>query len=158
MTSSAEHAGAGEYPKGENGMIVRQMMRKTPITVSPTASLYEAAQKMKEHCSATVLVVEKGSKLKGILTGMDVVTAVADSKDPKSTYVCEIMSAYPVTVDAEADISSALEIMKRTSIGRLPVIEGGSLVGLLSSDDIASGMKEACSPLTDVEGPRLSKN
>jgi len=124
-------------------MLVRQRMHKELVTVLPSSFVHEAALKMKEHGIGSVLVVEEGWKLKGILTDRDIaMTVAADARDPKTTFVQDIMTTDPVTVSANADIDSALRIMKRANIRRLPVTEDGKLVGLLSSADVAAEIRE----------------
>ncbi len=124
-------------------MLVRQRMHKELVTVLPSSFVHEAALKMKEHGIGSVLVVEEGWKLKGILTDRDIaMTVAADARDPKTTFVQDIMTTDPVTVNANADIDSALRIMKRANIRRLPVTEDGKLVGLLSSTDVAAEIRE----------------
>ncbi|MCL5022605.1 MAG: CBS domain-containing protein [Nitrospirae bacterium] len=124
-------------------MLVRQKMRKELVTVLPSSTVYEAALKMKEHRIGSILVVEEGWKLKGIFTDRDIAMAVAaDSKDPKTTFVSDIMTTDPITINADADVDTALGLMNRTNIRRLPVTEGGWLVGLLSSADVATGIRE----------------
>lgn len=124
-------------------MIVRQIMQKQLITVLPSSTVHEAAIKMREQAVGSVLVVEEGWKLKGILTDRDITMAVAaDAKDPKITCTCDIMTTDPITLNSDADIDSALRIMNRANIRRLPVTENGKLVGLLSSADLATEMKE----------------
>ena len=124
-------------------MLVRQKMHKELVTVLPSSFVHEAALKMKEQGIGTVLVVDEGWKLRGILTDRDIaMTVAADSKDPKTTYTCDIMTVDPITINADADIDSALRIMNRANIRRLPVTENGKLVGLLSSADVAAEIKE----------------
>ncbi len=133
-------------------MTVRQKMQKELVTVLPSSSVHEAALKMKEHRVGSVLVVEEGWKLKGLLTDRDIAIAVAaDSKDPKTTYACEIMTLDPITINADADIDSALRIMNRATIRRLPVTENGKLVGLLSSADVATEIREEFDQFVGLE-------
>lgn len=123
-------------------MVVRQKMQKELVTVLPSSSVHEAALKMKEYGVGSVLVVEEGWQLRGILTDRDIAIKVAaDFKDPQTTYVADIMTD-PITVDAAADIDSALRIMDGANIRRLPVTENGKVVGLLSSADVASEIRE----------------
>lgn len=124
-------------------MIVRQIMQKRLVTVLPSSTVHEAALKMKEHRIGSLLVVEEGLKLKGIFTDRDIAMAVAsDFKDPKTTSVSDIMTTDPITINADADIETALGLMSRANIRRLPVTEGGWLVGLLSSADVATEIRE----------------
>ncbi|HAM50714.1 MAG TPA: CBS domain-containing protein [Nitrospiraceae bacterium] len=118
-------------------------MHRELVTILPSSSVHEAALKMKEQGVGSVLVVEEGWKLRGILTDRDIsMTLAADSKDPKTTYAGDIMTIDPITINADADIDSALRIMNRANIRRSPVTENGKLVGLLSSTDVAAEIKE----------------
>ncbi len=138
-----EPPGEAILPRKEDTMIVRKLMQKELVTCLPSATVHDAAAKMKEYNVGSVLIVEEGWKLKGILTDRDITLSVAaDSKDPKSTFVYDVMTADPITVNAEADVDSALRIMNKANIRRLPVIEDGKLVGLLSSADLATEIKE----------------
>ncbi len=124
-------------------MLARQLMQKDVITVLPSSTVHDAAVQMKEHHIGSVLIVEEDRKLRGILTDRDIVmTIAADSKDAKSTQVRDVMTADPVTINADADVDSALRVMNREHVRRLPVTENGRLVGLLSSADLAAEIRE----------------
>lgn len=133
-------------------MFVRQLMQKEVVTVSSTATVHDAAAKMREYNVGTVLIVEEGWKLKGILTDRDIALAVAaDSKDPRTTYAYDVMTADPITVKSDADIDSALRIMNKANIRRLPVMDDGKLVGILSSADLAAEIKEEFTQFIGLE-------
>ncbi len=124
-------------------MLARQLMHKELVTILPSATVHEAALKMKEYGVGSVLVVEEGWKLRGILTDRDIAIKVAaDGKEPGVTPARDIMTKDPITIDAGADLDSALKTMKKATIRRLPVTEDGKLVGLLSSADLAAEIKE----------------
>lgn len=133
-------------------MLVKRLMRKELITISPSATIHDAASKMKEQNVGSVLVVDEGWKLKGILTDRDIALYVAaDSKDPRSVHAYDIMTPDPITVDADADIDSALRIMNRANVRRLPVTENGKLAGILSSADLATEIKQEFSQFMGLE-------
>jgi CBS domain-containing protein len=133
-------------------MIVRQLMHKELVTVSPSATIHDVASKMKEFNVGSVLIVEEGWKLKGILTDRDItLTVAADSKDPRTTYAYDVMTADPITINSDADADSALRIMNKANIRRLPVMENGKLVGLLSSADLAAEIKEEFTQFIGLE-------
>jgi CBS domain-containing protein len=119
-------------------MFVRQCMEKTMVTCQPNASLQEVCRKLKEYEVGSVLIVDEGWKLKGIVTDRDVALAIGtDSKNPANTFACDIMTADPLTIDFEADLDSAIRVMNRSHVRRLPVTEHGKLIGILSSSDVA---------------------
>jgi len=136
----------------EGAMLARQLMQKDLITILPSATMFDAAVKMKEYHVGSVLVVEEGWKLKGILTDRDIAMTIAeDSKDPRTISVRDVMTADPITINSDADVETALRVMNRAHIHRLPVTESGKLVGLLSSADLAAEMKEEFSQFIGLE-------
>ena len=133
-------------------MLVRQIMQKDLVTILPTSTVLDAVVKMKEYHVGSVLVVEEGWKLKGILTDRDIaMTIAADSQDPRTISSCDVMTANPITINSDEDVESALRVMNRAHIRRLPVTENGKLVGLLSSADLAAEMKEEFSQFIGLE-------
>lgn len=136
----------------EDAMLVKQLMQKELVTISPLATIHDAASKMKEQNVGSVLVVDEGWKLKGILTDRDIALyAAADSKDPRSVHAYDIMTPDPITIDADADVDSALRIMNRANVRRLPVTENGKLAGILSSADLAAEIKQEFSRFMGLE-------
>ena len=124
-------------------MQIKRIMQRELVTVLPSSSIHEAAVKMKKENIGSILVVENGKTLKGILTDRDIAMAVAaDSLDPKKTHISKIMTTDPITIKADADIESALRVMHSGNVWRLPVCENKKVLGLLSSADIATELKE----------------
>jgi len=121
---------------------VREAMTAGVSSVSPSQSLADAAEVMKGQDVGSVPVVEEG-RLAGIVTDRDIVTrAVAERRNPQAVKVEEIASHDLVTVESEQDLDDALALMARHKVRRLPVLEGGRLVGMLAQADIALGAKE----------------
>ena len=134
-------------------MIVKQLMQKDVITCSPSETIHQAAVKMKQYDIGSVLIVEDGSKLKGILTDRDIALKLgAESKDPETTFVSDIMTPNPVSINLNADVDEALKAMNTANVRRLPVMEDGNLVGLLSSADVATEIKEELDQFIGLEG------
>ncbi len=124
-------------------MLVGQLMHKELVTILQTATVREAAIRMKGENVGSVLIVDEDMKLKGIVTDRDIAIAVgADGQDPESTFIDHIMTNEPEIVDVETDVDAALRLMRRKNIRRLPVVENGKLVGLLSTADVAGEIKE----------------
>lgn len=138
-------------------MLTKQLMQRNLVVVLPSSTMFDAAVKMKEHHVGSVLVVEEGWKLKGILTDRDIAMMIAadskglKTKDPRTINVCDVMTADPVAVRSDADIVSALTVMNRAHVRRLPVTENGKLVGLLSSADLAAELKDEFSQFIGLE-------
>ncbi|MEK6207559.1 MAG: CBS domain-containing protein [Chloroflexota bacterium] len=118
-------------------MKVRELMTKQPTTVEPDAKLGEVATLMKQEDCGSIPVVE-GGRLVGIVTDRDIVVrGVASGKDPKNQRVSEVMSADPVSIGPDEDITAAEKVMGDRQIRRLPVVEGGKLVGIIVTAQIA---------------------
>ena len=118
-------------------MKVRALMTTEPVTVEPGATLGEVATLMKQQDCGSIPVVE-GGRLVGIVTDRDIVIrGVAAGTDPKTQRVSTVMSADPVTVSPDDDVSEAEQIMADRQIRRLPVVEKGSLVGIIVTAQIA---------------------
>jgi CBS domain-containing protein len=133
-------------------MEVRKLMQRKLITVTPSSTLHEAAVKMKKEDIGSVLVVEDGMMLKGILTDRDIALAVAaDDEDPNKTTIGKIMKTELITIGSSDDITAAIRVMCSGNVRRLPVCEKGKIVGLLSSADVASEIKEEINNFIGLE-------
>ncbi|MFS8479787.1 MAG: CBS domain-containing protein [Micromonosporaceae bacterium] len=116
---------------------VHEVMTDAPVTVAPQATLTEAARLMREHDIGDVLVTED-SQLRGIVTDRDIVVrAVADARDPTATTVGEVCSRDLIEVKPNDDAERVLLLMRARSVRRIPVIEEGRVVGILSLGDMA---------------------
>ncbi len=133
-------------------MIVKNLMQKNVVTCLPSTSVHDVAGLMKDNDVGSVLIVENGGMLKGIVTDRDIALNVAaDSKDSRSTSISEVMTPNPNTINSDEDIESALKIMSKGNIRRLPVTQNGKLVGLLSSADLAVELKEEFDQFISLE-------
>ena len=136
--------------RGVIKMLIREIMKKELITVTPDTSLKDAAKKMKDENVGCILVTENGG-LNGILTDRDITCmAVAEGKDPGSTLVKEIMKANPVFVGPDTDIFEAFKMMAEHSIRRLPIEWEGKLEGMVTISDLAAVLKEEMDNFFDV--------
>ena len=121
---------------------VADVMTPGVESTSSTATLRDAARAMREGDFGSMPVVDDG-QLTGILTDRDIVVrAVAEGLDPAAR-VGDVASRDPVTVEPGEDLDDAMDLMARHRIRRLPVVEDGRLVGVVSQADVALGAKEA---------------
>jgi CBS domain-containing protein len=120
----------------DSGKKVSDVMSSDPVAVEPGTSIEEAAQKMKEADAGAVLVVD-GDELKGIVTDRDIaVDAVAEGEGDAK--VEDVMSSDPATLSPDDDIETAIEAMRDKKVRRLPVVEDGKPVGVVSIGDLAA--------------------
>ena len=123
-------------------MKVRELMTKQPTTVEPDATLGEVATLMKQQDCGSIPVVE-GGRLVGIVTDRDIVVrGIAAGVDPRTQRVSKVMSSDPVTVGPDEDVTEAEKKMADRQIRRLPVVEGGKLIGIIVTAQIARAGNE----------------
>ena len=78
-----------------------------------------------------------GSQIAGIFTERDVLRRVVDAdRDPALTKVAAVMTRNPATIQISAHVSEAMNLMTDRRFRHLPVVEDGSVVGMLSIGDI----------------------
>lgn len=116
---------------------VGDIMTRNPRTVDGGDSVAEAARQLRDGDFGSVLVLGDG-RVEGIVTDRDIaVRAVAEGRDPESTQVSEISSTGVATMEPSQSIEEAVQIMREHDIRRLPVVENGRPVGILSLGDLA---------------------
>lgn len=114
-----------------------------------------AAAKLLKSCNVGSLPVcdEKG-RLRGMITDRDIVIrCVAAEVDPKDTKISEIMSRSISTVSPFDEVDSAVRLMSEDQIRRLPVLDEGRLVGMVTLCDMARSCNcemEAAEALTEI--------
>ncbi|MBI2804534.1 MAG: CBS domain-containing protein [Planctomycetes bacterium] len=106
-------------------------------TISPQATVYEAAVLMNEHKIGSLLVLRDG-RLVGIFTERDILRRiVADQRDPATTRVGDVMTRDVAYGRPETDVEDARSMMKNLRIRHLPVLgENGEVVGVISIGDL----------------------
>ena len=111
--------------------------RTNVVTISPDASIKEAANLMTNH-NVGSLVVSSYKKPIGVLTDRDIVTRVVHlSKDVYHTKVADVMTGNPHVLAEELSLFEALEFMKDKGVRRFPIVnEEGELSGFFSVDDV----------------------
>jgi len=106
-----------------------------PTTTARTATVYEAAQLMKERGKGALLVLD-GSKLVGIFTERDALyRVIAAGRDPATTSVGDVMTPQPQSIHPDEPFLHALRVMHQGGFRHLPVVEHGRPLGVVSSRD-----------------------
>ena len=119
-------------------MRVKDIMAKNIVAVETTEPVSAAARLMKERNIGSIPVRNESGRLAGMLTDRDIVLrCVAAGRDPANTQVENIMSTGAVTAAPGEDVTAALSRMRAEQVRRLPVVEGETLVGMLSLADVA---------------------
>jgi len=117
---------------------VKEVMTKEVITISPKDSIAQAAKLMSSNRVGCLVVIQDKTPI-GIITERDILTKVVglDLK-PSKVLVGEVMSSPPVTVNPDTSVSEAARLMRKHDIRRLPVVNEGKLVGIVTASDLAS--------------------
>lgn len=116
---------------------VSEIMSREVASLESKDTAASAAKKMVEGGFGCLLVTRKGSVV-GIVTERDLVRKViAKNEDPNKIKLEDIMSQPVITIDPSMQVGDASKLMSEKRIRRLPVIDGGLLVGIVTTTDIA---------------------
>lgn len=113
---------------------VRTLMDPRKLILVPgSMTVRDAAKLMKTKHYGAVLVTE-GDELLGIFTERDAVfRVIAAGRDPETTPLAEVMTKQPTTITPDKTFGHAMLVMHEGGFRHVPVIEGGKLVGMVSS-------------------------
>jgi CBS domain-containing protein len=121
----------------------REMMTSPAEYLTDTDTLVTAAQALKEANVGSMPVTDVDGQLVGVVTDRDIVVrGVAESRDPSSTSVAEVCTGTVVTVGVDDDADVVAAALADNQVRRVPVVDGGSLVGIISQADIARHLPE----------------
>ena len=116
---------------------VHEVMTRAPVTVDRQANLADAARLMRDRDIGDVIVMDS-DRLYGLITDRDIaVRAAADARDMRSTAVDEVCSKDITDINANDDADQAVMLMRAKALRRVPVTDGGKLVGVLALSDMA---------------------
>jgi CBS domain-containing protein len=116
---------------------ILDIMTPNPVTLPTTASLIDTAVAMRDADVGAVVVLENG-RVCGIVTDRDIVVrGVASGNYPATVMLGEVCSRDLTTLAPEDDVEDAIRLMRQKAIRRLPVVEHGQPVGIVSLGDLA---------------------
>ena len=135
-------------------MEVRDLMNASVVSVEPTSSAALAARLISRHNVGALPVCSEDKRLRGMITDRDIVLrCVAAEEDPAQTMVRDIMTRNCATVSPGDDCREASRVMAVQQVRRLPVVEGGKVVGMISLGDLAKSRRfdmEAAQALSEI--------
>lgn len=135
---------------------VRDIMSTDLTTVRPDDTVTDAARAMQQADVGTVVVTDDGT-LQGLVTDRDlVVRAVAEGRDPSRTPVRDVCSGDLVTVGPDEEVQRVAATMRDRAVRRVPVVESGRPVGIVSIGDLAIE-RDSRSALADVSAARPNR-
>lgn len=118
--------------------VSQSMAQRHVISVLPTATVYAAACVMTRTNSSSVLVIDAGNTMLGIVTERDMITRVlAKALDPQQTPVATVMTRSPHCVNPEMKVADAVLMMIERGFRHLPVVMADShkILGVFSVRD-----------------------
>lgn len=135
-------------------MRICDIMTERVVSIEQNESVAAAAKLLKRSNLGALPVCDEQGRLRGMLTDRDIVLrCVAMEADPKQTKVSEIMSRGIITTGPFEEVKKAVRLMSDDQVRRLPVLEEGRLVGMVTLCDMARSCNcemEAAEALTEI--------
>ena len=129
---------------------IGDVMTTNPQTLPESTTVREAAEAMRANDIGDVVVVDDNGKLSGILTDRDIVVrVVAEGRDPRATRIGDIASRDLTAVSPDDPVDRAVQLMRDKAIRRLPAVDKGKPVGIVSIGDLALD-RDPGSALADI--------
>lgn len=117
---------------------VSAVMTSDPVCVGTDATVVDAARAMRDSDVGDVLVTDGDGSIVGIVTDRDIaVRAVADGTDPSTAHISEVCSSDVKTLSPDQSVDDAIALMGDRALRRVPVVEDGRPVGIVSLGDLA---------------------
>ena len=129
-------------------MEIKDLMNPSVVTIEPTASAALAARLLSRHNVGSLPVCGEDRRLRGMVTDRDIVLRCV-----AQTLVRDIMTRGCASVSPHEDCRAATRLMAQQQVRRLPVVEEGKLVGIISLADLARSQRfdmEAAQALGEI--------
>ena len=120
----------------------KDLMTSPAECLAPDETIVTAARMLRKYDVGSMPILD-GDTLVGVVTDRDIViNAVAKGLDPKETPVSAIATTNVVTVEAAAPASEVAALMAEHQVRRLPVVDGGKVVGMVAQADVARDLDD----------------
>ena len=120
----------------------KDLMTSPAECLAPDETLVTAARMLSKYDVGSMPILD-GDTLVGVVTDRDIVVeAIAKGLDPKDTPVSAIASTNVVTIEASAPAEEVAALMAKHQVRRLPVVDGGQVVGVVAQADVARELDE----------------
>jgi len=117
---------------------IRDVMTTNIVRLGQDTPLRQAAQKMRDSAIGDVLVQDLEGALCGIVTDRDIVVrGIAEGMDPNEARLRDIASTNMLTLDPDASVEAAVKCMQDNAVRRVPVVQKGKCIGIVSLGDLA---------------------
>lgn len=123
----------------EESTLVCDAMSRRVEAIDAEALVTDAAERLAEQDVGVLAICRAGDRLSGVITDRDIVVRVlAQGLDPDELTVGECGSEEPATVAPQETLEEAAQLMEEQQVRRLPVTDGGRVIGMLSQTDLAA--------------------
>jgi signal-transduction protein with cAMP-binding, CBS, and nucleotidyltransferase domain len=139
---------------------VTTVMDRNVIILDDSACIHEAAKEMEVNNVSSILIKNSGTGVPtGIVTERDIIyRAVAKSLGMFKVKIGKIMSTPLITIDKQTSCIKAIMIMREKSIRRLPVLDKGKIIGIVTLMSLAGNMPLRNIELVELERPEISES
>ncbi len=118
-------------------MLVKEIMTTGVKTIRPEDTVKKLAEEMVKNKIGSLVVVSGSGGVVGIATERDIIEdVVLSGKNPEEMKVQDIMTKDLITVNPSNTLEEAADVMVNHHIKKLPVIEGGRLIGIVTATDL----------------------
>jgi CBS domain-containing protein len=132
-------------------MLVQEVMSSPVHTATPKTSVKEALRILDDHAITALPVVDATGRLVGVVSEVDLLWGALRSDQRRHELpmrddldlphlVGDVMTHHPITVEPSTDLADAVDIMMSTAIKSLPVVEEGTIVGIVSRRDVVHAL------------------
>ena len=121
--------------------------RPRMVVLNPSSSVLDAARAIEQNRIGAVLVQDRG-RLVGVVTDCDLaVRVLGQSLDAKATRIADVMTPSPVALSPEDKLTDAIRLMQEDNVRRIPLVEAGRIVGMVTLDDL---LLDEAAPLEEL--------
>jgi CBS domain-containing protein len=129
---------------------ISEVMTRDPLTIDAGAPVSDAAQIMRDYNIGDVIVMKDDGGVCGIVTDRDLtLRVIAPGYDPKTLKVEDVCTEELSSITSDQPVTEAVALMRDHAIRRLPVVDDGNLVGVVSLGDLAME-RDPRSALADI--------
>jgi CBS domain-containing protein len=128
--------------------VIRDIMSKVVVSVRPEATLMDAVKVLTKHHLSGAPVVNKKGQVVGFISEPNLMDVLFDA-DARMAPVSEFMSREVHVVNSQDPISAAARMFAIYGIRRLPVVENGRFIGVVTRRDLLAYSLQNAEPLTD---------
>lgn len=138
-------------------MALTEIATTDVVTASSDTDARELLEMMDEKMVGSVIITD-GDDVEGIVTDRSIAIELTDADSLDDVMAEDVMSDSPVTIEDDRSHFEALEMMSDEGIRRMPIVEDGSLTGVVTLDDLVmlttAEMSNASDVIEQQAGPR----